>query len=325
MFKKVLLIGCGQLGSRHLQALACLDEISQIDVMDINPASFVLGKERLKGLQGVNNKICIQWHASLDDIRFGVDLCVVATSAHGRVDQVKALIERGCKRFILEKIVAQSMKEYDELLRLCDKADVKAWVNMPTRSFQVHKYIKSRLSSREPITFMEVGGNWGLACNGIHYIDLFVYYDKSSILEPEAFLIDPLLHSSKRGEEYKDLSGVMCGRSDKGSRVVISYAKDHKSADLVTIFSTKARFIVDIFNSWAQEEAGDGQWRRIDIQENTYVSYTTKIFAQDILMKDDCELPSLKEARISHSFLLDNLQAHFNRLMGQHLKYCPTT
>lgn len=325
MSKKVFLIGCGEVGSRHLQALACLDEISQIDVVDINPVSLALGKERLKGLQGVNDKICIQWHALLDDIRFGADLCVIATSAHGRVDLVKSLIERGCKRFILEKIVAQSMKDYDELLRLCEKAGVKVWVNMPTRSFQVHKYIKSCLSSGEPITFMQAGGNWGLVCNGIHYIDLFVYYDESSILEPEAFLIDPLLHSSKRGEAYKDLSGVVCGRSDKGSRVVLSYSKDHKNADVVSIFSTKARFIVDIINGWAQEEMGDGQWRRIDIQENIYVSYTTKIFAQDIFRKDDCELPSLKASRISHLFLLDNLQAHFNRLTGQQLSYCPTT
>ena len=325
MSKKVLLIGCGQLGSRHLQALACMDEISRIDVVEISPESIVLGKERLKGLPGVNTKISIQWHASLNDIRFEFDLCVVATSARGRVELVKALIERGCKRFILEKIVAQSTEDYDDLLRVVEASGVKAWVDMPTRAFQIHKYIKNRLSSGEPITFIEAGGNWGLACNGIHYIDLFVYYDESSILEPEAFLIDPLLHSSKRGEMYKDLSGVICGRSDKGSRIILSYAKDHKNADVVSIFSTKARFMVDIVNGWAQEEMGDGQWRRIDIQENIYVSHTTKIFVRDIFKRDCCELPSLRESRISHLFLLDNLQAHFNRLSGQALKYCPTT
>jgi len=325
MSKKVLLIGCGEVGSRHLQALACLDEIVQIDVVDTNPTSVALGKERLKGLQGFNDKIRIQWHASMDDIHSGADLCVIATSAHHRVDLVKMLIERGYKRFILEKIVAQSMIDYDELLRACEKMGVKAWVNMPTRAFQVHKYIKSRLSPGEPITFMQAGGNWGLACNGIHYIDLFIYYDEPSVLEPEAFLIDPLLHSSKRGDAYKDLSGVVCGRSDKGSRVVIAYAKEHKNADVVSIFSAKARFLVDIINGWAQEELGDGQWRRIDISENIYVSHTTKIFARDIFKEDDCELPSLKESRISHAFLLDNLQDHFNCLVGQELKYCPTT
>jgi len=325
MFKKVVLVGCGEIGSRHLQALACLDQISQIDVVDINPSSLALGKKRLKGLQGVNDKIGIQWHASLDDILFEPDLCVIATSAHGRVDLARSLIERGCKRFILEKIVTQSMKDYDELLRLCEKAGVKAWVNMPTRAFQVHKYIKSRLSSEEPITLIQAGDNWGLVCNGIHYIDLFVYYDGSSVLEPEAFLIDPLLHNSKRGEAYKDLSGIVCGRSDKGSRVIISYAKEHKNADVASIFSAKSRFIVDSINGWAQEDPGDGKWRRIDIQENIYVSHTTKRFAQDILDKDDCELPSLKESRIAHAFLLDNLQVHFNRLAGQQLNYCPAT
>jgi len=33
----ILLIGCGQLGSRHLQAIAALPEIGQIEVLDPNP------------------------------------------------------------------------------------------------------------------------------------------------------------------------------------------------------------------------------------------------------------------------------------------------
>ena len=48
--KKALLVGCGQLGSRHLQALASLALISNIEVLDPSAESLELGKQRVREL-----------------------------------------------------------------------------------------------------------------------------------------------------------------------------------------------------------------------------------------------------------------------------------
>ena len=328
MSKKILLVGCGQLGSRHLQAIAALREVNEIHVVDPNKGSLDLGKLRLKEISDINRKIKFSWLNELKNGSSNGDLCIIATQAKGRCPLVKEITRSlKYKNFLIEKIVTQSMDEYEDLMSFCKKNNLKVWVNCKTRAYAIHKYIKSRLDQKEPFFFSDCGGNHGLANNGIHAADLFVFYDETTQIKSNGCRIDSILHPSKRGRGIFDLSGILQGYSKKGSDLLISYQSNHESPDHITIVSPRGRFIVDHFQKVAYESsaASKWEWRRIPIKENYLVSHTTKTFARDILLKGKCDLPTLFECFPAHRFILSVLLPYFTRLLRTNNNYCPVT
>lgn len=328
MSKKILLVGCGQLGTRHLQSMASMEEVAEIQVVDINSSSFELGKLRLKEMADLNPKIQINWTVDLNKISSSWDLCVVATQAKGRSELIKRIASSGrVTNFLIEKIVTQSLEEYEDLLRFADNLRLSIWVNCKTRTYQIHKYIKSRLDVEQPILFYVIGGNHGLANNGIHEADLFVYYDEAREILPLGKRIDPFLHPSRRGPDVYDLSGTLCGYTSKGSILMLSFAPHSGSPDQISIVGSQSRFIIDHFQKFAYESYAkeDWRWKKITIGEDWMVSTMTKAFVRDILQKRGCELPNLQECFVAHKFILNELNDDFNRLLNTNNNCCPVT
>jgi len=282
MSKKILLVGCGQLGSRHLQAVASLNEISEINIIDVSNDSLEIGKSRVKELSDINKNIRFCWLNKIEDVSKGGDLCIVATQAKGRCQIVKQIAQQlGYKNFLIEKIVSQSMEEYLDLMDFAEKNDISIWVNCKSRGYSVHKHIKSKLDPDEPIIFSAVGGNHGLANNGVHTADLFLFHDVSQKIHGFGSYVDPILHKSKRGSAIFDLSGTICGYSDKGSQFTLSFASDHTSPEHISIVSSRCRFIVDHLSKTAYESYADSkwEWNRLPFEDNFFHYVTGQILS----------------------------------------------
>lgn len=326
--KRVLLVGCGELGSRHLQAIASLKDVAEIHVVDPSDKALELGQKRVNEVPDLNKKIVFSWSKSLDERFAGGDLCLVITQAKGRAALIRQVAEKfGYRNFLIEKIVTQSMSEYLDLLTSVKNNDLKVWVNCKARTYSIHKYIKSKLKPAEPFIFTRVGGNLGLATNGIHGVDLFVYFADTKKIISTGENIDEILHSSKRGSDLFELSGTLNGVSTKGSQMIISFISKHLSPDIFTIISPRYRFIVDHFRKVAYESKADSKWswEQITIDENWLVSHMSKKFASDILNQGNCELPLLRDCLPAHEFILGRLLPHFNRLLGKQNNFCPVT
>ena len=321
-------MGCGQLGSRHLQALASLPILDEIEVVDPRPEALALGQRRLEELSDRQPGIRLRWLSSLDDATRQGALCVVATQAKPRCQIVQYVARQlGYSAFLLEKVVGQSVQEIEELAGFARGRGVSAWVNCKTRAYPIHQRAKARLDAREPILLSTTGGNHGLANNGIHVADLFAFYDEAGRIELAGSSIDEILHPSKRAADVFDLSGTLCGRTDKGSRVVLTYAGDHLLSEQIVLASRRYRLVVDQLQRWAMEsdEASGWAWRAVPFEGDLTVSAMTRRFAADILTRGSCELPTLEESLVAHRFILMALQPHFNRLLDQALAACPVT
>ena len=326
--RRIFLIGCGEIGSRHLQALVGLENVSQITIIDKNEDSLKLGQLRLNECRSVNKSIRFQWLKNITKECQGGDLCIVATQAQGRCALIKNIAENyQCRYFLIEKIVAQSIPEYSDLKVFSSDHDLKIWVNCKNRAYAVHKFIKSRLVAGEPIYFSDCGGNQGLANNGVHAADLFVYYDNATSLKGEVCRIDPILHPSKRGKDIFDLSGTLHVSSEKGNSCVISFAQGRIDPDVLTIITPRHRFVVDHLKKFAYQSSHetDWQWKPFPMEENVFISHMTTQFAHDILTKGTCDLPTLEECYPAHKFILETLLPHFNRLMKTNNDFCPVT
>ena len=325
---RVLLVGCGQLGSRHLQAIASLPEVSEIEVVDPRPESLALGRARLEETPQRRQDQAVRWLSSLEQAAPDGALCIVATQAEGRCQLVREIIERlGYQRFLLEKIVGQSVAEIEELEALLQARHCAAWVNFKTRAYPIHQRIKARLDPQEPILVHAMGGNHGLANNGVHTADLFAFYDDTGRLDLVAASLDPILHPSKRGPRVFDLSGTLQGTTEKGSHFVLSYAGDHAQSEQIIVASKRYRAIVDHMQRWAVEsDASTGwDWRPVPFEGDILVSAMTATFARDVLATGRCQLPTLSQSLVAHRFILGALQGPFSRLLEQRLELCPVT
>ena len=140
--------------------------------------------------------------------------------------------------------------------------------------------------------------------------------------------VDPIAHPSKRGNDLFDLSGILTGASNKGSQLTISFLNSETGPDLITIFTPRGRFIVDHFQKFAYESypfVNNWQWHRFQIDENWMVSHMTRKFVEDILIRDDCRLPTLQDCLPAHQFILNSLLPHFNKLLNVNQNFCPVT
>lgn len=325
---RVLIVGCGELGSRHLQAVASLPQVGEIEVIDPRPEALARGRERLAEVPDRQPSTICRWLSSIEEASKGGDLCIVATQADVRCEVVRQVAGSfGYASFLLEKMVAQSVRDYEELMRLAEARSLGVWVNCKQRAEPLHRAIKGKVNPSEQITMSVVGGNHGLATSGIHSADLFVFLDRASHIYSSGSKIDQVLHPSKRGAQVFDLSGTLHGFSEKGSRFALSFMATSKSPDHVSIVTPRYRWIIDRQFRWVFESSADcgWSWNQIPLENNLMVSNMAKAFAADILSKGNCELPTLQECFPAHDFILSALQPHFNKLLGKELDRCPVT
>lgn len=217
------------------------------------------------------------------------------------------------------------MADYDRLLKIADEKKISAWVNCKSREHPSHKRVRRFLNQKEIIKVDISGGNHGLANNGIHFADLFAFYDGCKTIACEKSLIDPIAHPSKRGGDVFDLSGTLIGRSEKGSLLTLTCLQDPTIPVQFTVCSSHYRAIVDdmLRSFWESRPENNWKWEKINLEANLQVSHMTKAFAQDILQKGSCELPTLKDCYPAHRFILDSLLPHFNRLLHREGDICP--
>ena len=325
---RILIVGCGELGSRHLQAVAALPSVREIEIVDSRPQALDLGRTRLAEVLGIRADLKVRWLASSAEATPGGDLCIVATQAADRCDIVRAVAsDLGYKKFLIEKIVAQSVSDYQELLAYCSAHQLSVWVNLKTRAHPSHRRVKEHLNASEPMVLSVIGGNHGLANNGVHVADLFLFLDGASRIQSTSAEVDEQLHPSKRGATIFDLSGTISGRSEKGSSLAISFAGQHQSPAHFSIVSPRYRAIVDDQKKCFYESTleADWAWKSIPYEANLAVSHMTTSFADDILRNQKCELPTLQESFPAHQFILSTLTPYFEKLHVLKNGRCPVT
>lgn len=328
MSRRVLIVGCGEIGSRHLQAVASLAEVGEVDVVDPRPEALELGRQRLAELPNRPKTTIFRWLSSTEEASRGGDLCIMATQAAGRYERVVEVVERlDYNSFLLEKVVAQSIRECENLLTFVNSGQLAVWVNCKVRAYPIHRHLKWLLDSAEPMLFAVIGGNHGLVSNGIHMADLFAFYDGAAKIDSAGSRINPVLVPSKRGNGLFDLSGIVQGASIKGSRFTLMYAQDHHGPEIISINTRRHRFLVDHFSRWASEssEAGGWSWHPVSFEGDLLISQMSRVIVSEILTSGSCALPTLGEALIAHRFVLGEVQPVFHQLLGRELDACPVT
>lgn len=325
LIMKILLIGAGQLGSRHLQGLLKLKEKQTIFVLDPSAQSLTLAKQRS---EEIDHKHEVRYVEEWDSLPSELDLTIIATNSNIREQLTTQLLEGFSVRYlILEKVLFQQIGSYERIGKLIKRKNVKVWVNHPRRMFDHYRDIQQTIqASNEPIIFNLVGGNWGLGCNGLHFIDFFTYLTKSEIEEIDTDWLDNIIYDSKR-QGYIEFTGTLKGRTKNNDYFTICSFQGETSPVTMTISSTSNRWLIQegassriFYLSKDDNFRGNETWFNMDFQS----SLTTKLVL-DIFNTGSCYLPTYEEASCSHVQFIEVLLKKYNMITDLNTTICPIT
>ena len=322
--KKICLIGCGNIGSRHLQGLVKTSFPMDIQIIEPSSESQKLGKHRLSEIQYDKELHSISWMKNIDELNDKPDLTIIATSSVGRVDLICKLLEMGHSRFLVEKVVCQSNNEYERLMNKLIEFDAKGWVNTTRRYFESYKKLKEYFSDSKILHVSVTSANVSaLATNAIHYLDLFSYLTNDYNIKLNGEFLLNQLFTNKRGKDFVEFGGTITGSIKNGSTFTMTALPATTLPVIINIIGNNKHVMID--------ETNDKFFDLIN-PENTnfnfeleHVSSLTNKIVQDILENDKCNLSTLKESQILHKEIFRIFNLHIKKLTNNEQELCPIT
>lgn len=296
MRKRILVIGFGNMGCRHVQSLLSAGEKFEIHVVEPMIENVRINSQRIGAIEGD-----FVLYNSMNELKMEFDLAIVATSASPRFRIVDFLLKYGVKYFLLEKIVFQTNFQFHQIISSLERYKAQAYCNFVNRYIDGYNYVKNLLAlNPKPIRMIVQGGDFGLACNAIHYIDLFQYITNSK----EAVISDSKIQlseqSNKRGGEYREFTGSIAFANERKDELYITADNGSSSGVVITI-----EWHDQIFSFSEQTQKSihfDGG--KINSSDFTILP-TSKLTARivDEIFINSCRLTQNKETAFAHSEL----------------------
>lgn len=300
---KIGILGTGNIGKRHLQSIGDIKDEKGVFCYDIS-------KKCLDSLDNfiTENKVNIKnidIILNLDKFLNKIDnntIIIIATTAKGRIDLIKKIIDKKPKAMIIEKPVCQSIAEYEEILKF--KKKNSTYVNFPRRCYEFYRDLFNEIQKHSiqkvQINFSEEG----IACNGIHLLDLIMWLTqakKYEIISTKVFKT----HESKRkgffdfsgNIKFKVNEGVICelNNSNKTSVEYIQIITDQKIFNIYENLNKVVKITKDSLNI-------------LDIETPFQSKLTSKVIEDMMKVKSNGLLPNLEEAYLSHKILFEFME-----------------
>ena len=137
---KLLFLGCGELGSRHIQAASQLSGNNQIFIVDPSKYAKLTCKSIIDNTSNVNKHTEFKWYNKLNFKSHNFDLCVISTHSIERAELLKEVHKKfSIKKYLIEKNISNSRKKIFDLNRYAKKHGLNIWVNCKTRTYQINK------------------------------------------------------------------------------------------------------------------------------------------------------------------------------------------
>ena len=306
---QVAIIGAGQLGSRHMQGLKLASSPLSITVMDSNEESLKVAEERYDAVLPIGEKN-INYVNSIDKLPPELDLVIIATGSKPRAAIVHSLLNHSTVKYlVLEKVLFPSLADYNNVGRLLKDKGIRCWVNCPRRMFGMYKQIKETIDSTKPVYMTNAGEDWGLCCNAIHMIDIFLYLTEETSYTVETKFLNDDIEDSKRGG-YIEMTGTMKVTTPKGNELTLISEKEFKGEKNYMIENNHNMYVIS---------EGDGKW---SMNGNSYKysipyqSQLTGILADELLITGGCSLTPFVMSVSYHKPFIEALLIKYNELTG---------
>lgn len=319
----IAIIGSGQLGSRHLQGIKISDLSLNIEVVDSNIDALKIAEDRYNQIEGNQYIKKVSFLSSIEELSDRLDLVIIATSSAPRFLITKQLIEKKqVSNLIFEKVLFQNEESFYAIEKLLKKNNINAWVNCPRRVFDYYNFLKQELNDADKLIFTVSGGEWGLGCNSIHFIDIFSYLSKQTSYTLLTNGLNKKVYPSKRSG-YIEFCGILSGITERGDIINLISQENSSVTPLISIVSQNKKFVIDETNG-NMTFFKDNNWETSKINV-PYQSQLTGNFIEDILLNKNSGITKYEESMNLHLPFITSLLDYYNSLTGENSKNCPIT
>lgn len=325
--KKILLIGCGEIGSRHLQALAKIELPVKIWVIDPNLNSLEIGKKRFDEIPTNTNIKSIKFEHHLPDNLDEVDLCIISTTSKIRFFILKQIAEKiSCKNIIFEKVLFQIEEHFTEAEKIIENKGIKCWVNNFRREEKYWKDVRKYFADKGNFRLYYGKSDWRLCTNVIHIVDLISWLSNEMITKIDCSKLDEEIYESKRSG-FIELTGIITGETSNNGTFEIHAVKDIPDIEVeFKISNQTTRLYVNEAKGEAILMKKENNWK--PEMHKFYIRFQsekTQEVVKSILDTGNCNLPTFKESANIHKLLLKNIMKHLNKISSTRYDSCPIT
>lgn len=302
--KNIAIIGAGQLGSRHLQAMAKVEDEITLYIVDPSENALQISKERFKEVNTLGKDlICLN---RIADLPKELEFVVISTNSKQRLEVLKDLMFQAKVKFLLlEKFLFPTVQEFKQATQILEATNTHAYVNCARRMWPAYQKLKSFLDTSTKVTLEVTGVNWNLASNSIHFLNLFLYLmNETNAILDTGMLDNELLKNKRLG--YIEISGTLKAVTPKQHKLILTSKKVGNEPIVISIKSLTQHIEIHeaeqvIFIN------GEKQEFKMHFQSNL----TDKIYGQ-LQEVGECSLVSYKESAKEHLMLLEA----FNEFLG---------
>jgi hypothetical protein len=300
------LVGAGNLGRRHLAGLLDSELVEVVHICDISRDSLTACEEVVHlASRGVPTRVDteVHLHSAISAFPERLELVVVATSADvrpGVVEEISAHTD--VRNYVLEKVLAQHQSGFSRLVVATMGSN--AWVNIPRRMMRWHRRLRSRIYGNGQIAMEVVGGDWGMACNGVHFIDLLEWWSGEAPETIDTSELEPEWRAAKR-DGFMEVYGSVVVSFSGGSRLLLSSSP---GPETITIGLDVAGMSWYINEREGTANRSDGLSQSGVLENQT--SMTPRL-VDSILGSGKCSLPTLRDSIRGHEVLLEGLMEHW--------------
>lgn len=316
--KNILIVGLGNIGNRYLEGILSMKTRLNLHLLEKNKKKTLVLKNYIKN-NNFKNKIKV-YKKKNEIIGKLFFLAIIATTANKRSIVTKYILNKTkVSNWIIEKPLGQSLNDINFFQKFFFKKN--SWVNLPRKTFENYKIIK-KILNKEKIRRIEVfGNNWGMCCNGLHFINLFSWLLDEKIKKIDCNDIKKWKRT-KRKNFWEAEGKIKLVFSNNSFGILKSSISENKFKSCkVLVTTTNKRILYDETNG---KIFLNGKIKLKD-KKIPLLSNYVPIFLKKIIKKQKIDLPLVKSSIDEHKIFLKGLITSWNRFNKTKLRYAPIT
>ena len=309
--KNILIAGVGNLGYWYFYALKNLKFDLKIYIYDIRKISIDIFKKKIEGLK-CNNIIIIE---KLNKLPKNLHLAIISSYSKNRFILIKSILRYSItENFIIEKIVEQSVQNLKKMQILLK--NINSYVSFTRRKSTIYKNFKKKKLKK--IILNVQNDNWGMASNGIHYLDLISWLSNKKIKNIDINDLDYWYPGKRKG--FYEVNGKLSFYFGKNFSAHLTSKKNIKRPK-VELISRKNRWELKKYETVLIKNNKN----IYKLKKSLAISEVMKTEIKNILDKKKTDLPKFKDIVYNHCVYISALLLHWNKYHKKNTKILPIT
>jgi hypothetical protein len=300
----VMIVGLGNIGFRHLQAITNTNMNISLYLVDISEYNINNCKSYLK-----NNSICdYKFYSNIREINNPIifHIIILSTCSDIRIKLIEDLSNNSCIKIInnlvLEKIIFTNYNDFIVMEKLLsEKINLK---NIYCSSDWYNRFNFKELSQKINLYKSKIhikGNNWGLACNSIHGIMcLLKIFNNFELKTKDIKIVDAKRHG------FKEIKGILYN-----DNIIIEDTENQESFLSIEIITENNKILIkQNKNKLLFSEYINNIEQEYEINDQYLSEYYINQY-KSMLYYDEVKLVNYQTSKLGHKILISTLNTIF--------------